>query len=228
MDNTDLIAELAGEFQIDGGFHLAEMASRLPFNRILDVGFGHGAASRFFRLKGKEVVAIDRDVQYRDAPLEIMKKEGIEIVESSFEDYQPEGQIDAIWLSHVLEHTLDVGQFLKKARSILSEKGWLFVMVPPFKHEVVGGHVTPGWNIGVLMYVLLVCGFDIKNGHFVKHGYSICAFVQKSSVELPVLCHDQGDIERTRDLWPLEVHQGFDGRLTSVNWFEDEDAAPES
>ncbi|VGO17407.1 hypothetical protein PDESU_06003 [Pontiella desulfatans] len=223
MNDAELIAELESEFQIEGGFHLAEMASRLPFDRILDVGFGRGAAARFFRLKGKNVVAIDRDIQYRAAPLDIMKAEGIEVIETSFEDYQPDGGIDAIWLSHVLEHTLDVGRFLEKARSILSDSGWLFVMVPPFKHEVVGGHVTPGWNLGILMYVLLVSGFDIKTGHFVRHGYSICAFVRKSTTPLPQLCHDQGDIERTRDLWPLEVMQGFDGNLPSVNWFDDAD-----
>ncbi len=226
MGNVDLISRLQDEFQIEGNFHLAEMASRLPFNRILDVGFGHGAASRFFRLKGKSVVAIDRDIKYRDAPLEVMKEAGIEIDESSFENFQPQGEIDAIWLSHVLEHTLDVGEFLRKSHSILSAEGWLFVMVPPFKHEVVGGHVTPGWNIGILMYVLLLSGFDIKNGHFVRHGYNICAFVQKGTVALPELCHDQGDIEKTQNLWPIEVRQGFDGNLTSVNWFED--AAGES
>jgi SAM-dependent methyltransferase len=221
MNDADFIKELESEFQIEGGFHLADVASRLSFDRILDVGFGHGAASRFFRLKGKAVVAIDRDIQYRAAPLEVMREAGIEIVETAFLDFQPEGKIDAIWLSHVLEHTLDVGSFLRKARSILSDEGWLFVMVPPFKHEVVGGHVTPGWNLGILMYVLLVSGFDIKNGHFVRHGYNICAFVRKSTASLPELCHDQGDIERTREMWPVEVQQGFNGDLKAVNWLEE-------
>lgn len=226
MDKKDTIPDLRDEFQIEGGFHLAEMACRLPFGRILDVGFGHGAAARFFRAHGKSVVAIDRDVNFREAPIELMKEAGVEVVEASFEDYRADHQFDAIWLSHVLEHTLDVGTFLRKARTLLADDGWLFVMVPPFKHEVVGGHVTPGWNIGILMYVLLVSGFDIKNGHFVRHGYNICAFVRKSTAELPALCLDQGDIERTRELWPIEVYQGFDGNLESVNWLEETETQP--
>jgi hypothetical protein len=123
-------------------------------------------------------------------------------------------------MSHILEHTLNVGFFLEKARSMLQNEGWLFVVVPPFKQNIVGGHVTPGWNIGVLMYVLLMSRFDIKNGHFIRHGYNICGFVKKLNCELPDLRLDEGDIEMTKDFWPIEVYQGFDGNLESVNWFD--------
>jgi SAM-dependent methyltransferase len=196
------------------------MACKLPFKSIVDVGFGNGAASLFFREMGKDVTAVDRNILFRGAPLERMSDVGIRVIENSFESLQLDEPIDAIWLSHVLEHTLDTGTFLKKAHSLLSNDGWLFVMVPPFKHEVVGGHVTPGWNLGILMYVLLISGFDIKHGHFIKHRYNICGFVQKAQYELPALNLDQGDIERTAALWPMKVAQGFDGNIQSINWFE--------
>ena len=208
------------EFQIEGSRYLAEMACKLPFEKILDVGFGNGAASLFFKEAGKDVIALDRDVAFRNAPVEEMRRMGIEIVECSFEDFQMDHLVDAIWISHILEHTLDVGVFLKKAYSLLKENGWLLVMVPPFKHEVVGGHVTPGWNLGILMYVLLSVGFDIKNGHFIKHGYNVCGFVQKAKTALPQLSFDKGDIEKTAELWPIKVEQGFDGNLSVVNWLE--------
>ncbi|WP_372806376.1 class I SAM-dependent methyltransferase [Pontiella sp.] len=214
------------EFYIDGSAYLVEEACRLPFESVLDVGFGNGAASFFFRDRGKDVIAVDRDVGFRGAPVERMKSRGIRVVESEFETLVLDKAVDAIWISHVLEHTLDVGRFLKKAHDLLKADGWLFIMVPPFKHEVVGGHVTPGWNIGILMYVLLVSGFDIKNGHFIRHGYNICGFVRKSSIPLPALCFDQGDIERTREFWPMEVFQGFDGNLKSVNWIEQNETQP--
>jgi len=212
--------QIQQQFQIDGNYALAVAASSISFNTILDIGFGNGAASRFFAAFKKSVVAIDIDIKQRNAPLESMREIGIKIIETSFENFQTADKFDAIWMSHILEHTLNVGSFLEKTRSLLKDNGWLFIMVPPFKHEVVGGHLTPGWNVGILMYVLLVSGFDIKNGHFIRHGYNICGFVQKSSGELPHLCHDIGDIEATKDLWPINVHQGFDGNITSVNWFE--------
>ncbi len=209
------------DFEIDGNRYLAEMACRLSYKTILDVGFGRGAASRLFCDAGKKVSAIDRNISIRNAPVGRMRASGIEVVETDFEQFRSDALFDAIWMSHVLEHTLDVGCFLRKARALLSSRGWLFVMVPPFKHDIVGGHVTPGWNIGILMYALLVSGFEIKTGHFVKHRYNICGFVRKSNDPLPELCFDQGDIERTAHLWPLEVFQGFDGDLKSVNWFEE-------
>lgn len=208
-------------FQIEGSRYLAEMACRIPFDGILDVGFGNGAASLFFRQAGRKVIAVDRDISFRGAPLAQMKDAGITVLESAFEELKLDAPVDAIWLSHVLEHTLDTGTFLKKAHALLSPEGWLFVMVPPFKHEVVGGHVTPGWNIGILMYVLLVSGFDIKNGHFVRHGYNVCGFVQKARNELPPLNFDRGDIERTKTWWPMDVAQGFDGNIQSMNWLEE-------
>jgi SAM-dependent methyltransferase len=211
--------ELQKYFQLEGNFDLAKATNNLLFHTVLDVGFGNGAASRYFAMQGKGVVAIDRDIKHRNAPLSEMKKLEIEIVESSFENFKTDSKFDAIWMSHILEHTLNVGQFLDNARSLLKDDGWLFVMVPPFKHAVVGGHVTPGWNIGILMYALLMSRFDIKNGHFIRHGYNICGFVQKLKCELPALRLDEGDIETTRDFWPMEVHQGFDGNLESVNWF---------
>jgi hypothetical protein len=35
--------------------------------------------------------------------------------------------------------------------------------------------------MGLLMYNLILAGFDVRQGHFCKHGYNIAAFVQKSS-----------------------------------------------
>lgn len=92
---------------------------------------------------------------------------------------------------------------------------------------MVGGHVNVGWNLGQLMYVLLLNGFDIKNGHFVSHGYNTCAFVRKSLQPLPSLRMAGGDLENLSDLWPMPVHQGFNGNIVSVNWFKNFKAKPD-
>ncbi|MFW5983474.1 MAG: hypothetical protein ACOCQ4_03150, partial [bacterium] len=116
------------------------------------------------------------------------------------------------------EHIQNPGFALRKAHALLNKKGWLFVIVPPHKSQIVGGHVITGWNIGQLMYLLLLNSFDIKNGHFIKHGYNICGFVQKSKEKLPKLLNDKGDIERLSQYFPMKVYQGFEGDISSVNW----------
>ena len=83
--NADV--ELQSRFQIDGNYKLIEATHNMTFKTVLDVGFGNGAASNYFAMNKKTVVAIDRDIKHRDAPLSKMRSLGINIEESSFEDF---------------------------------------------------------------------------------------------------------------------------------------------
>jgi FkbM family methyltransferase len=208
------------EFPIQGNEYLIKQTDKLQFKSILDVGFGNGCASAYFSNKGKKVTALGLDINSYDINYKKLNEIGVNIIEGYFEKYNTDERYDAIWMSHVLEHTQNIGIFLTKAKKLLNNNGWLFVMVPPYKNEVVGGHLSNGWNLGQLMYNLLVSGYNIKDGHFIKYGYNLCAFVQKAKEELPRLRGDNGDIEITKKLWPLTVYQGFDGNLEKVNWLE--------
>lgn len=208
-------------FPVQGNFDVIRSTKNLEFESVLDVGFGQGGASIYFALNGKSVTAIGLDIDSYNYPSELLNRLGVNVVDASLETFNLEKKFDAIWASHVLEHSLNTGHFLQKCRELLSDGGWLFLMVPPYKSQVVGGHVNTGWNIGQLMYNLLLCGFDIKNGHFKKHGYNLCAFVRKTNQTLPLLRMDAGDIEATKDYWPIDVYQGFEGDVSEVNWFSD-------
>ncbi len=209
------------DFPIEGTFDLANVALTLNPRTVLDVGFGAGGASTFFASSGLSVTSIGLDVDSYTFNRKTFKKFGIKFHQTSLEEFKSEEAYDLIWASHVLEHTLNVGLFLDKCATLLSENGWLCVMVPQYKSYVVGGHINTGWNLGQLMYVLLLNGYDIKHGHFIHHGYSLCAFIQKSKKSLPALRMDIGDIEATANLWPIEVKQGFSGIIKQVNWFDD-------
>jgi SAM-dependent methyltransferase len=89
----------------------------------------------------------------------------------------PEKSFDAVVLSHVLEHCADVGRALGHVRRVLKEKGLLLVFVPPVEDIVCAGHVSVGWNVGQLMYVLALNGFDVSRGNFIEYGYNVCGFV---------------------------------------------------
>ena len=208
------------DFPIEGTFDLANAALKLKGKKALDIGFGDGGASVLFALNGYDVTSIGLDIDSYLFSEEKFQKLGIKFEQILLEEFQPKEEYDLVWASHVLEHTTNVGFFLDKCASLVSKDGWLCIMVPPYKSSIVGGHLQTGWNLGQLMYVLLLSGYDIKNGHFIHHGYSICAFVQKSKESLPKLRMDEGHIEATSHLWPMDVKQGFEGMIKQVNWFD--------
>lgn len=212
---------ISAKFPVEGTYDIVNATSNVEFSSVLDIGFGSGGASTYFALEGKKVTAIGLEVESYNYPKELLDKFDVTILETTFEDFQSEEKYDAIWASHVLEHSLNVGFFLNKCKELLTDQGWLFICVPLYKDNVVGGHVSNGWNIGQLMYNLLLTGFDIKNGHFIHHGYSVCGFVQKAKTPLPNLRMDIGDIETTSEFWPIEAKQGFSGMIKEVNWFAD-------
>lgn len=193
---------------------------RYAFDNILDVGTGCDSyAINFFIKSGKIVYSMDIKRRNR------FTHKNFHFIEGNFETYTFDRKFDVIWASHVLEHSRNIGLFLDKVYDLLNEDGVFFCIVPPHKKYIVGGHVTIGWNIGLLMYNLILSGFDVRNGRFKKHGYNIAAFVQKrKSKTLPKnLLFDNGDLEKLKRYWPNNKYfkQGFGGDLQEVNWFKD-------
>ena len=107
--------------------------------------------------------------------------------------------IDLVWCSHVLEHQLDPHHFLCRLHAATTEGGVLAVTVPPAKSEIVGGHVSL-WNAGLLLYRLVLAGFDCRQARVRRYGYNISVLLEKRSIEVPELAFDCGDIRRLRAL----------------------------
>lgn len=205
---------------------LRAAVQHLVFDTFLDIGAGAGGASLFCAANGKRVTAIEHDVaQYDSFPENLFQKYHINLYKGLFETFPVDdysGQFDAIWVCHVLEHVLDVGVFFEKILSLLSEDGWLMVVVPPYDPRLVSGHVNTGWNLGQLIYVLLLGGFDVRNGHFIHHHNQISAFVRKRREPIPSLRRNRGDLETLAKFFPFDGAQHFfDGNIKSINWFDD-------
>lgn len=173
------------------------------FNTVLDVGSGEGIQAKIMQDAGKEVTTIawTGDADYIG-----------DYCDTEF----PHG-FDAIWASHVLEHQRNTGLFLDKCFRDISEGGWLAVTVPPLKQDIVGGHVNL-YNAGLLLYQLILAGFDCKNAMVKTYGYNISVIVKKKKAVLPDLWYDRGDIELLSPFFPMQVKQGFNGHIASVNW----------
>lgn len=185
----------------DEAFH--RLVRDYEFRTVLDVGCGESQpAARAFRDVGNLVTTIDRrwkaDLQadYLDA------------------QFQP---VDAIWCCHVLEHQLQVHAFLMKLRYDLEPGGVLALTVPPLKHAIVGGHVSL-WNEGLLLYRLVLAGWDCSEARVGVYGYNISVLVRRRDADLPELDGANGDLERLAPYFPVPVHQGIDGRLGNVRW----------
>lgn len=169
--------------------------------KVLDIGSSNGEQAKYLRENGLEVVTIDpheADI-IGLFPMDIPFKCG------------------AIWCAHTLEHSRNVGSFLDKCFEVLEDDGWLCITVPPLKPQIVGGHLSI-WNAGLLLYNLILAGFDCSQAKVKTYGYNISVIVRKKKADLPQLDYDRGDIEKLSKFFPVQVYQGFDGFIGECNW----------
>ena len=174
----------------------------LDIKTVLDVGSGLGKHTKFFKSEDKIVTSVD------------ILDRGYNIVG----DYlttkvKPH---DLVWAAHILEHQPNVHTFLKKCRTDCSK--YICITVPPAKPEIVGGHLTT-WNAGLVMYNLVLAGFDCSNAKILQYGYNISVIAEVGNFVLPDLNYDNGDIEKISNWLPSGYnYQGFNGNITNLNW----------
>ena len=185
-----------------------KLAKDYSFKTLLDIGSGPSQglnAANFFKELAKDVTRQDINPNYKPDLL------------GDFNNLATDKLYDCIWCSHVLEHQLNVNHFLTKIFHTLKDDGVLAITVPPLKHAIVGGHVTL-WNAGLLLYNLILAGFDCKDAAVKSYGYNISVIVNKRTAILPELNYDAGDINALNEFFPLGVYEGFDGNIQEINW----------
>ena len=205
------MSHLTGELALD-----RVLAGLSAPARILDVGAGPGKHARRFLDAGHQVTAVD----IRPAAFE---HPSLSWVRGDFMAIAPYlGPHDVVWCSHVLEHLHDVGAALSRLRRCLPKRGILAVTVPPRKDALVGGHVSL-WTPALLVYRLILAGFDCRAAAVKTYGYNVSAILSAWPAVPPdvleSLVHDNGDIETLAPYFPWPVYQGIDGfLLPGVNW----------
>lgn len=200
-----------------GSQALQRLLTYPDIKNVLDVGSGAGEHANVMRAHGLRVTTVSLE----EPANHLCDYVGNRCVPSGF---------DAIWACHVLEHQPNVNAFLRQCYRDLKRGGLLAVTVPPHKPNIVGGHLTT-WNAGLLLYNLIIAGFDCSearvspcyssgvNGDGAAYPpYNISILVTKRSAALPSLRFDSGDIARLARFFPCTVTDGFDGNLAAINW----------
>ena len=165
---SEFIEEPSSSLALRGGDALEKLLDDYSFESVLDLGCDIGAHTNEFRRHGKKVSSIDL-------------ASCADFVPDCVGDYlttQYSGQFDAIWCCHVLEHILDTGAFIRKMYQDLKPDGVCAITVPPAKHNIVDGHVSI-WNAGLLLYNMVLCGFDCSAAAVKTYGHNISVIVKK-------------------------------------------------
>lgn len=217
------ISGLLGSFEKENlrGEKILNKFLELKFDSVLDIGAGELKHTEVFINNGKFVDICDYgNSVYYDKRIENIENQIRTKYIGDFNTIEFEKKYDAIWCSHILEHQLNVGLFLSKIKSILKKGGYLGIVVPPRKPFVVGGHVTI-WNAGLVLYNLVLAGFDCSEECYIsQYDYNIGIIIKYKSIEkLPEnLSMDKGDIELLSKYFPFEVKHNFNGDIMKFNW----------
>jgi SAM-dependent methyltransferase len=202
------------------GLALWKALADYDFDSVLDVGGGAGEHADVFEAFGKHVTGID----YGKSVYFERRNPRRQVIIGDFNRLDLPQRYDLVWCSHVLEHQLDPHHFLRRLHAATAEGGVLALTVPPAKSEIVGGHVSL-WNGGLLLYRLVLAGFDCRQARLRRYGYNISVLLEKRSIELPELAYDCGDLRRLRAFLPEALHfrpnaldDPFDGEIERLNW----------
>lgn len=195
------------------GLLVQHLIDARDFRTVLDIGSGAGEQAAALRAAGKQVTELDygRSVYAAARP----GTASGECLVGDFMTMAFDRQFDCVLASHVLEHQKNVHDFLVKVRSVLKEGGVLGLTVPPAKPEIVGGHLSL-WNAGLLLYNLVLAGFDCRRAWVRAYGYNISVALEKRTIEPRDLVYDTGDVDRLAAFLPEGLGEGFDGDIKSL------------
>jgi 2-polyprenyl-3-methyl-5-hydroxy-6-metoxy-1,4-benzoquinol methylase len=184
-----------------------DRALKLNPRTVLDVGSGGGVHARQFAEHGCDVVCVDYGTSvYAEQSV----KDGLKIIKTDFNSYEPDQQFDLVWASHVLEHQRNVGIFIERLIACCAAHGTICITVPDPHRYLWGGHVSL-WTPGLLAYNIVLCGVDLTNAVFVRGSGEFSLFFQPVRTALPAdLTFDYLDLDKLAFALPQQWRENGD------------------
>ena len=106
--------------------------SQQELSYILDIGCSTGYLLSLFKTNGYKVLGIDPSSKCKEIALQ---EYGVNIRTGTLDTIPIQNEkYDVIILSHVLEHIVDLSNFILKLKSILSPKGLIYIEVPDIQN----------------------------------------------------------------------------------------------
>ena len=132
---------------------------------ILDIGSGTGVSCVLLEKKGYNVTGVDPDP--KNAQLINSKLKKGKCINSYFEDLKIENKVDAVWLTHVIEHLEQPDILLEKCKEWIIPDGIICIAVPDCENpDMLKSSLTNPYHIyhftkQSLKILFEKCGYDV-------------------------------------------------------------------
>lgn len=180
-----------------------KFVGNIKYDLTLEIGCGPGGILKYFeKNKFSNVIGIDLDQRFLDYGI---KKE-LNLVNTSFENFNTTKKFDLIIICHVLEHVQNPIEILKKVISLLNEGGLVYIEVPSLESVNNGDYGGDLNNYFHIAHVSHSTEKSIKN-LFNNSGYEIVKFnnsiqllAKKSSKDFDEIKRDSSSLIYTENL----------------------------
>lgn len=120
--------EISKKIEFNQKLHLSNIQKYIKEGqKLLEIGSGGGFAIKALQNCNLKVTGVETSTIAKEFAKEVL---GVNVINSSFEDFQTEEKYDIIMLNHVLEHFLDPRAAMDKLSKLLKKDGILYVRVP--------------------------------------------------------------------------------------------------
>lgn len=142
----------------------------LEKKKVLDIGCGYGEILYVLKKKYKcEVEGIEASGEAADLGSKIFS---IPIHPTLLEEFVPKKKFDIVWCSHVLEHTSNPSEFLKKITSLLKDQGYLYIEVPNILEP------SGGFSLDMFLYKEHLQTFSVYDLYLIleRNGFAVAGY----------------------------------------------------
>lgn len=159
--------------------NLKELIDIRQISNVLEVGCFEGSMTQILNNNFKNIDVIEPSIKCINKLKQ--KYTSVTFINTLLENYNTQTKYDLIIISHTLEHIEDPINALKKAKSLLSENGYLYVIVPN------GTSISRliAHKLKIVEYPCIVTPGEKEHGHFITYDlYTLERHVRESGLHI--------------------------------------------